>query len=210
LIAVGQPLGAHYEVKWAGVDAASGSPLYYDLNGKVTSTYSSANAVQDYGTWESPWKGGFGTTLRYKAFDLSVLFSWQQGGNKYDNLEYFVENPVGFLSGGYNQSSSLNFWKKPGDIASTPSPLYGTNFSSKLIHDASFLRLRDVTLGYTMPASVIQRIKFISQVKFYDQATNLYMRTKWRGMDPEAGQVYINLSEFPNPRAFTGGLTISF
>ncbi|OJW32601.1 MAG: hypothetical protein BGO54_19685 [Sphingobacteriales bacterium 46-32] len=207
---VGLPLGSHYEVKWAGVDAATGQPLYYDLNGKVTNVYSNSYAVTEFGTWEAPWKGGFGTSLRYKNLDLSVLFSWQEGAYKMDNLEYFVENPVGFLANGYNQSADLKFWQKPGDIVNTPSPLYGTNFSSKLIHNASFVRLRDVTLGYTLPQSAISKLKFISNLKLYVQGTNLYMWTKWRGMDPEAGPVNINLSEFPNPRAFTGGISVTF
>ncbi|MEO7982679.1 MAG: SusC/RagA family TonB-linked outer membrane protein, partial [Bacteroidota bacterium] len=207
---IGLPLGSHNEVKWGGVDAATGTPLYYDTLGHLTTLYAASNAVTTHGTWEAPWKGGFGTSLRYKNFDLSVLFSWQQGARKYDNLEYFVENPVGFLAGGYNQSSSLNFWKKPGDVVSTPSPLYGTNFSSKLIHDASFVRLRDVTLSYSLPSSVLSKAKFISAVKFYVQGTNLFIWTHWRGMDPEAGPVNINLSEYPNPRAITGGLTVSF
>ncbi|NOT51656.1 MAG: SusC/RagA family TonB-linked outer membrane protein [Chitinophagaceae bacterium] len=207
---IGLPLGSHNEVGWAGVDAATGMPLYYDLNGKITTVYATSNAVQNWGTWEAPWKGGFGTSLRYKGIDLSVLFSWQSGADKYDNLEYFVENPVGFMAGGYNQSASLNFWKKPGDVVSTPSPLYGTNFSSKLIHDASFVRLRDVTLSYTLPSSIIAKTKVLSSVKLFLQGTNLFIWTHWRGMDPEAGPVNINLSEFPNPRAFTGGITVSF
>lgn len=207
---VGLPLGSHYEVKWAGVDAATGAPLYYDLAGNITTTYNASNSVTDFGTWEAPWKGGFGTTVAYKGFDFSILFSWQQGANKMDNLEYFVENPVGFLAGGYNQSADLNFWKKPGDIANTPSPLYGTNFSSKLIHDASFVRLRDVTIGYVVPKSALNKLKFVSNVRIYVQGTNLYMWTKWRGMDPEAGPVNINLSEYPNPRAFTGGINVTF
>lgn len=206
----GYPLGSHYEVKWGGVDASTGAPLYYDTEGNLTTNYSASYSVLDFGTWEAPWKGGFGTTMRYKSFDLNVLFSWQQGGNKVDNLEYFVENPVGFLSGGYNQSSDLNFWKKPGDIASTPSPLFGTNFSSKLIHDASFMRLKDVTIGYNLPAVVIERLKYISNARFFVQGTNLFMWTTWRGMDPEAGASNINLSEFPNSRAFTGGLKVTF
>ncbi|MDB5210909.1 MAG: SusC/RagA family TonB-linked outer membrane protein [Sediminibacterium sp.] len=210
-ISAGKPLGAHYEVKWAGVDPTNGSALYYDLNGKLTTTYSTSNAVQDYGTWESPWKGGFGSSVHYKAFDLSILFSWQTGGFKYDNLEYFVENPIGFLAGGYNQSSDLNFWKKAGDIATTPNPaIAGTNFSSKLIHPSDFLRLRDLTLSYTMPASVTSGTKFISKMRFYVQGTNLAIWTKWRGMDPEAGPTNINLSEFPNPRAVTVGLNVTF
>lgn len=210
LISVGKPLGSIYEVKWAGVDPATGAPLYYTKAGKVTTTYSANDAVQDYGTYEAPWKGGFGSQLRFKAFDFSILFSWQQGAFKTDNLEYFVENPVGFMSGGYNQSSDMNFWKKPGDIASTPSPLYGTNFSSKLIHATDFMRLRDLTIGYNMPANLIKKIGFISRLRFFVQGTNLAIWTKWRGMDPEAGGSNINLSEFPNPRAITGGLNITF
>lgn len=207
----GLPLGSHYEVKWGGVDAATGQPLYYDLDGKLTTTYAASNSVTDFGTWEAPWKGGFGTSLRYKGFDFSVLFSWQEGATKVDNLEFFVENPVGFLgTGQFNQSADLKFWTKPGDVVNTPSPLYGVNFSSKLIHDASFLRFRDVTLSYTLPESTTAKMKFISNVKFYVQGTNLFIWTKWRGMDPEAGAVNINLSEFPNPRAFTGGLNITF
>lgn len=210
LITEGLPLGAHYEVAWAGVDQATGAPLYYKKDGTVTNVYSAEDKVQTFGTWEAPWKGGFGTTVRTGGFDLSVLFSWQEGSTKVDNLEYFVENPVGFLSGGYNQSSSLNFWKKPGDIASTPSPLYGMNFSSKIIHDASFLRLRDVTLSYTVPRDMVKRTKFLSNARFFVQGSNLFIWTKWRGMDPEAGPANINLSEFPNPRAVTAGLDITF
>jgi TonB-linked outer membrane protein, SusC/RagA family len=212
LITVGKPLGSHYEVKWAGVDAASGAPLYYKKDGKtLTTTYSADDKVQEFGTWEAPWKGGFGTSLHYKDFDLSVLFSWQNGSKKEDNLEYFVENPVGFLAGGYNQSSSLNFWKKPGDIATTPSPLYSTNFSSKLIHDASFLRLRDVTLSYAIPSQILRHTHgVISRARIFVQGSNLFIWTKWRGMDPEAGPLNINLSEYPNPRAITAGVNVTF
>lgn len=210
LLTVGLPLGSHYEVKWAGVDAATGQPLYYTKDGRITNVYSADDRVQDYGTWEAPYRGGFGTNLTYKGFDLSVLFSWQQGGNKVDNLEYFLENPAGFLAPGYNQSSDLNFWTKPGDIASTPSPLYSVNFSSKIIHDASFLRLRDVTLAYTVPKDIIGKSKFLSNAKVYVQGSNLFLWTKWRGRDPEAGATNINISEYPNPRAVTAGLQITF
>jgi TonB-linked SusC/RagA family outer membrane protein len=210
LIKEGLPLGTHYEVRWGGVDAATGMPLYYTKDGQLTTVYSADNRVQDFGTWEAPWRGGFGANARYKGFDLSLLFSWQRGATKVDNLEYFVENPVGFLANGYNQSSDLNFWQQSGDVASTPSPLYGTNFSSKLIHDASFLRFRDIRLGYTIPKNLIGKMKFFSGMNFYIQGSNLFMWTKWRGYDPEAGASNINLSEFPNPRTVTAGLDINF
>jgi len=210
LIKVGQPLGSQYDVKWGGVDAATGAPLYYTKDGVLSTTYSADNAVQGYGTWEAPWNGGFGSSIRYKGFDFSALFSWQQGAVKVDNLEYFLENPAGFLASGYNQSADLKFWQKPGDIVSTPSPLYSVNFSSKLFHDASFMRLRDVTLSYTIPGDVLERTKFISNAKLYVQGTNLFIWTKWRGRDPEAGATNINIDEYPNPRAMTLGLQVTF
>lgn len=210
LITEGLPLGTHYEVKWGGVDASTGQPLYYDRAGNLTTVYSLDNAVQDFGTWEAPWRGGFGANVRYRSFDFSVLFSWQRGATKVDNMEYFVENPVGFLANGYNQSSDLQFWQQPGDVVNTPSPLYGQNFSSKIIHDASFLRLRDLKVAYSLPKSMLASTKFISSANLFLQGSNLFIWTKWRGPDPEAGSVNINLSEFPNPRSITAGLDINF
>ncbi|MBS1633682.1 MAG: SusC/RagA family TonB-linked outer membrane protein, partial [Bacteroidetes bacterium] len=205
----GLPLGTHYEVTWAGVDASTGQPLYYDLNGNITNIYTASNATTNHGTWEAPWKGGFGTSLTFKGFDFNALFTWQEGAYKVDNLEYFVEN-FGFMSQGFNQSNSLNFWQNPGDVTSTPSPKYPINFSSKIIHDASFLRLKDVVIGYTVPSNLLKNSKVISKARFYIQGSNLFMWTKWRGLDPEAGAVNLNLSEFPNPRAFTAGINLTF
>ncbi len=206
---VGLPLGSHYAVKWAGVDAGTGQPLYYTKDGKLT--LDPTDLVTDFGTWEAPWKGGFGTNIHFKCIDISVMFSWQRGANKVDNLQFFAENPAGFLSGGFNQSTDLNFWKKPGDIASTPSPNYTVGSSiSNNIHDASFLRLRDVNISYTFPKSLLDGWKFISSAKFYIQCSNLYIWTRWKGMDPEAGAVNINLGEYPNPRSITAGLNLTF
>jgi hypothetical protein len=111
---------------------------------------------------------------------------------------------------GYNQSSDMQFWQNPGDIVSTPSPLYGTNFSSKIIHDASFLRFRDIRLGYTLPKNLVSKLKIVSSMNVYVQGSNLAIWTKWRGYDPEAGATNINLSEFPNPKTITAGLDINF
>ncbi|HSN61130.1 MAG TPA: hypothetical protein VLR49_09350, partial [Ferruginibacter sp.] len=209
LITIDKPLGSHFEVKYAGVDAATGSPLYYTKNGILTTTYNASDKVQDFGTWEAPWKGGFGTRIAFKGFDLSTLFSFQSGATKVDNLEFFLENPA-FLAQGYNQSASLDQWQKPGDVTRTGSPLYPFNFSSNIIHDASFMRLRDVTFAYTVPRTMIANSKLISNLRFYVQGTNLFLWTKWRGRDPEAGATNINISEFPNPRTFTAGLDITF
>ncbi|HEU4470562.1 MAG TPA: SusC/RagA family TonB-linked outer membrane protein, partial [Flavisolibacter sp.] len=121
LIKVGLPIGSHYEVKWAGVDAATGSPLYFDREGKLTSSYSPNDRVQEFGTWVPPYTGGFGTDLRVKGFSFSAFFNYAAKTYRVNNLEFFMENP-GFLQSGFNQARSMNFWKRPGDVASTQSP----------------------------------------------------------------------------------------
>jgi TonB-linked SusC/RagA family outer membrane protein len=207
LYEVGKPIGTHYEVGWAGVDAATGKPLFYDLNGKVVDAYLSGNRVTNWGTYFAPWNGSFSTSVRFKGFDFSALLSYQKGSTRVNNLEFFVENPD-FLGQGFNQALSLNFWQKPGDQARSQSPVYGNTFNSKLIQSADFMRLRELTLSYTLPRSVASRLK-LSNVRIYVLGRNLLTWTKWKGYDPEDNN-NISLSEYPNPRTLTGGIEIGF
>lgn len=209
LISVGLPLGTHWEVGWAGVDPASGRPLYYDAFGNVTNLYSAANRTQRWGTSFAPWIGGFGYTLRYRNLDMQVLMNYQDGSFRVNNLEFFMENP-GFLAGGLNSAVAGRFWRGPGDTEATvQSPLYQNQFSSKYIQDASFLRLRTVTIGYNIPERSLKQMKFISSLRFYLAGQNLATWAKWKGYDPEDNN-NISLSEFPNPRTITMGVDIRF
>ncbi len=208
LIRVGYALGSHYEIKWAGVDAATGAPLFYTEDGKVTNDLSKAFRFQDYGTWMPRITGGFGANVKFKGFELTAQFSYAKETYRVNNLEFFVENPS-FLVGGFNQAASFNFWTKPGDITSTQSPAYQNSFSSKYIQDASFLRLRTLMLSYQLPKNITGKLKHISNARFYIMGQNLLTWTKWRGYDPEDDN-NISLSEFPNPRAITAGVDITF
>lgn len=208
LISVGKPLGSHYEVKWAGVDASTGAPLYYDKEGKITNVYSPDYKVQEFGTSIPPITGGFGTNVNYKGLELALFFSYAAKTYRNNNLEFFLESP-NFLQQGINQASSLDFWKQPGDVASTQSPLYQNQSSSKLIQDASFLRFRTATLSYTFSPSLLDRLKHFSNIRFYVLGQNLITWSKWKGLDPEDSN-NISLSEYPNPRAITVGLDITF
>lgn len=210
LITVGLPLGSHWEVGWAGVEPASGRPLFLDLYGNVTNTYSTANRVQNFGTFYAPWIGGFGSTLKYKGLVFEAFFNYQEGATRLNNLEFFVENPGGFLPAQIGQAQAMRFWRFPGDItANVQSPLFQNQFSSKYIQDASFLRLRTVTLGYTVPKNFLEKIKFVSSARLYATGQNLLTWTNWKGYDPEDNN-NISLSEFPNPRTVTVGLDITF
>jgi TonB-linked SusC/RagA family outer membrane protein len=208
LITAGYPLGTHWEVEWAGVDP-TGRPVYRTLDGQLTNNYSTANRVLKFGSFYAPWIGGFGSNLRFKAFEFSVQFNYQEGSQRFNNLEFFVENP-GFLASGLNQASTLNFYGGVGDKgATTQSGAFANQFSSKYIQDASFTRLREATLAYTLPGSITQKLRFLSNARIYAVGRNLYTWTKWRGYDPEDNN-NISLSEFPNPRTITFGLDVTF
>ncbi len=208
LVTVGLPIGSHYEVKWAGVDAATGAPLYYTKDGKLTTNYSTDDRVQDYGTSIPVITGGFGSNLTFKNFDFSLFFNYAAKTSRVNNMEFFVQSPA-FLQQGVNQDAGYTFWTKPGDIANVQSPLYQNNFSSRLIQRADWLRLRNVTLAYTLPQNILERAKYISNARFYISGQNLLTWTKWRGLDPEDSN-NISSTEYPNPRAITLGLELNF
>ncbi len=206
-ITKGLPLGSHYEVAWSGVDAATGQPIYLDVNGNPTNVYNAINKVQNFGTYYAPYTGGITTAVSFKGFSLNTLFSWQKGSTRVNNLEFFVENPS-FLQQGFNQAVSLDFWKKPGDQSRVQSPLYANQFSSKYIQDASFIRLRNLTLAYNLDDKVIKKLK-INNARIFVQGQNLARWTKWKGYDPEDDN-NISLSEYPNPRTINAGIDITF
>ena len=223
LIKVGLPLGSHYIVKWGGVDAATGAPLYWtkaqditDVNGKtihvpskLTNLYSDADKVSDFGTYNAPWIGGFNTTFSYKSFSVDALFTFQRGFSRFNNQDYFQQNHA-FALQGYNvKTEMLTMWQKPGDITNIQSPLFQRQFTSKDIQDASFTRFRNLTVSYTLPTSMWKKQNYIGNIRIFAQAQNLYTWTKWTGFDPEDSD-NIAQYEYPTPRTYTFGLNVTF
>jgi len=209
IIRVGLPLGSHYAVKNAGVDPATGTQLYFNTDGTKTAVYNAATqSVAEFGTFNAPFTGGFGSSLRYKGFDFSTFFTFANNYSRYNNESFFLTN-VGNI-GAYNQTTSLlNYWKAPDQI--TDVPRFGTlrQFNSQDIYDASFIRLRNVIVGYTLPQNLVKAVKYISGVRIYVQGQNLHTWTKWPGFDPEDSN-NIAQFEYPATRQFTFGLDVKF
>lgn len=209
LVKVGLPLGSHYIVKWAGVDAATGQGLYYDSTGKITNVYNASNNVSQFGTFTAPWTGGFNTGLYYKGFSLEAFFAFQKGLTIFNNQDYFQTNPA-FVSSGFNvRSNVLKMWQKPGDVTNIESPLSQRQFSSKDVQDASYLRFRNLTVAYSFSRQQLAKIKAFSAARIFVQGQNLYTWTKWTGFDPEYNNNIAQYS-YPIPRTYTVGLTLSF
>ena len=208
IIRVGLPLGSHYTVKSGGVDPANGDALWVNKDGTITNVYSASQSVAEFGTSSPPFTGGFGTNVSYKGIDLACTFSFASGFKRYNNEVFFLTNSG---QSQFNQLSKMltNSWKKPGDIAEYSRYGVQRQFNSNDIEDSSYLRLRNITLGYTFPKTLIAYTKFLKSVRVYAQAQNLLTFTKWSGFDPEDNNSIAQF-EYPAARTFTFGLDVNF
>ncbi|MEO6916215.1 MAG: SusC/RagA family TonB-linked outer membrane protein [Chitinophagaceae bacterium] len=208
IIRVGLPYGTHYIVKWAGVDAATGEGLYYNRDGTITTAYnSSTQSVADFGSYLPKYQGGFNTSFSYGGFYLEGFFSFAAGNKRFNNEDYFNENASFATS---NQSIKvLERWRKPGDVTNIQKFGTARRFSSKDIQDCSFVRFRNLNIGYNVPKEMIARYaRFFSALTIYAQGQNLFTWTNWRGFDPEDNN-NISTFEYPAARTYTLGINVS-
>ena len=208
-LVVGHSIGEFYINRYAGVNPANGDALWYDKNGKITNVFSEDDKVLVGKNYNAPWQGGFGTAMNYKGISLTANFSWVADRWMFNNDRFFEESNG--LYSAYNQSKRLLYdrWKKPGDV--TDIPRYGVTpqMDSRFLEDASFLRLKNLMLSYDFPRTLLGKTGFISRVRVYVQAQNLFTWTKFSGLDPEStSNVY--KAQYPMSRQYTLGAEITF
>ncbi|MBO5234207.1 MAG: TonB-dependent receptor [Alistipes sp.] len=205
---VGHPLGEFYINRYAGVNPANGDALWYDKDGNLTTELRDEDKVLIGKSYHAPWQGGFGTQLAWKGLSLAVQFSWVGDRWMINNDRYFDESNGRFAS--YNQSKRLlERWKKPGDVTDIPRHGVYTEFDSRLLEDASFLRLKNVMLAYSLPKDLLRRSRVFQGVRIYAQAQNPFTFTKFSGLDPE-GTSNIYAAQYPMARQFTFGIDLTF
>ena len=206
---VGKPYGEFYYVEYAGVDPRDGKPMWYDIDGNLTKVYNEERDSKFTGKQRyAPWSGGFGTTFSWKGLSVTADFAWQHGKYMINNDNYFMKNANQGTS--YNQAvDMLNIWTKPGDI--TDIPKYGEQiqFDTHLLEDASFLRMKNLIVQYSLPEKWMKATKGIQNAKVFFVGRNLFTATKFSGYDPEPD---INLVKFnyPNTRQFVFGMELTF
>ena len=207
-LVVGHPLGEYYINRYAGVNPANGEALWYTKDGKLTNELRDEDKVMLGKTYIAPWQGGFGTALTYKGLSLSTQFSWVADRWVLNNDRYFDESNGRFAT--YNQSRRLlDRWQQPGDVTDIPRHGEYTEFDSRLLEDASFLRLKNVMLSYSLPSHIIERQNIFRGVRIYAQAQNLLTFTHFSGLDPE-GTSNIYAAQYPMARQYTFGLDVTF
>ena len=207
---VGHSYGEFYLNRFAGVNPNNGDALWYDKNGNLTNEFSEDDKVLVGKSYIAPWQGGFGTTLSWKGITASAQFSWVTGRYMMNNDRYFDESNSS-ANANLNQSKKLLYdrWKKPGDIASIPRFDIPMQFDTRLLEDASFLRLKNITVSYDLPKSILKPTKVIDHVRIFGQAQNLLTWTPFQGMDPES-DMNMYQAQYPMSRQFSIGLEVGF
>lgn len=162
------------------------------------------------GNFYPTWTGGFSNYFTYKGFSLSVRTDFATGHTIYNYAKVFAD---GQLQGDAMPTRDFieKSWKKQGDITNTPRYVHQINVNiirnSTYYEKGDFLALREVTLGYNLPASLLKKIR-MSSVRFNLTGNNLHYFTKYSGQSPEEGGV--DNGHYPVPRGFTLGTNISF
>lgn len=215
----GQPIGVFFMPKFLGVDPENGDALYEDAEGKPTNDYGNAERLV-VGKANPDWTGGFSNTFSYKGLDLSALFTFVNGNNVYNAGGVYQTS--GFYNGYFDNKTvdMMAAWQKPGDITNVPRIGYwwgvddGDN-STRWLYDGSYIRLRNVSLGYTLPKSVVDALK-ITSARIYVSGLNLWTSTDYPG-DPEVNtQTLGNIGggqdfyTIPQPKTITVGVNLRF
>lgn len=220
----GQPLGVFYTREYAGVDPANGDALYYKnklVDGKLDrSTTNDYNQAADavVGSPLPKYIFGFDNAVTFKGFELDVLFQGVSGNKIYNGGGQYMsaEGSSGFDN---QTTDQLGYWDKPGDKTNVPEPRLfypnGTDPSSRYLSDGSYIRLKQVSLAYTIPKAVFGKLK-VDRLRLYVRAQNLLTITKYKGWDPEVNADYqasnINLGQdfysAPQFKTFVIGLNL--
>ncbi len=221
----GQPIGVFKLVKFAGADPENGDGLYYISadSDETTNNYNLAEK-QIVGSPNPKFTGGFNNYFEYAGIDLNVLISFVYGNDIYNGAGVYQSANADWLD---NQTADqMDRWQKPGDITNVPQARFGdgngTKESSRYLYDGSYLRFRNINLGYTLPKNITTRLK-MSSVRLYIGVQNLYTLTNYKGWDPEVNWVGAGRStqntniiqgyDFftaPQARTYTLGINLSF
>ena len=161
--------------------------------------------------------GGFGFSLNYARWKLNAQFNYRVG-NKILNLARLDAEA---MIGNDNQSQAVNYrWRKEGDVTSIPRAMYGassnynTLVSDRFVENGSFLRLNYLQLSYAFDPKVIKKVIGLNGLDFYISANNLFILTKYTGVDPEVGYggygASIDSGQTPRAKSYTFGFNVKF
>ncbi len=236
---VGQPIGMFYGYKTDGLfnsmEELNSAPLqfgqtvgtapgetylgdvkYVDVNGDGVIDPKDKTVI---GNPHPDFTFGFTNNFKYKNFDLSIFLQGSVG-NDVMNLTRRAGTSNSLLF--QNQlTEALDYWTPTNTDTNVPRPIgstsnYNLEISDRYVEDGSYLRIQNLALGYTLPQSLVSRVK-ISRLKVYGSVQNLFTFTNYSGYDPEIGSFNQNVllsgidnGRYPSPRTYSVGINLEF
>ncbi len=241
---VGASIGSLWGFDYQGVNAANGNPIYKKIDGTLvqgninTSTYAgydpanpgvlgaastlSTNDKILLGQTNPKIFGGFDNTFTFHGFDLDVFLRYNFG-NSIMNITRQQLLRMDFLNNG---SEILGRWQSATNTGDGTTPrLYSgrgdfinttNSSSSRFVQKGDFVRIQNITLGYTLPTRYVGALN-LSRIRIFGQVQNLYTFTNYKGIDPEVNTTYtsntvsgLDYNSNPQQRVFTGGVNVAF
>ncbi|MGJ8591902.1 MAG: TonB-dependent receptor [Aquaticitalea sp.] len=211
----GQPIGIFYSFESLGVDPSTGDIVYADTNFDGVITTEDRTIV---GNPHPDFIGGMTNNFSYKEFDLSIFLQGSYGNDVFHGSRLFLES----LQGGDNQLDSvIRRWQQPGDITDIPratldpiAAAQNKRVSSRFIEDGSYLRVKNITLGYTINNESAKR-SYFNSLRIYFSVQNLFTFTNYTGLDPEVNYrgddnsvIGTDFFTYPQAQTFTLGLNL--
>ena len=224
VLKVGQPIGSFWGYKflgtWKSSEAAQaaeyglkpGDAKYEDVNGDHA--YNSSDLMV-IGNGQPDFSYGFTNDINYGNFDLSFMFQGESGNQIYSMAFPYM---YGGLGDALNATSpdAMNMWTPTHE---TDFPVVGSTSnvvnSSRYVYNASFVKLKNISLSYRLPKNVFNRIN-LRKAEVYVSGQNVFCITKYKGYDPETTTAQnamtqgLETGSIPNPRTFTIGLRLGF
>ena len=231
-----------YMPKWLGVDSQTGKPMWehiitqeeidtkkYDSNEYKAGDIAVVNKWEDatnqiVGVASPAFSGGINTAFSWKGFTLSANGNFVVGNKIYNKTRESMDHDgayIGMNLMSHNNGLGWTRWQQPGDVATHPLPASGRKdgaekTSSRFLEDGSFFRLRNVTLSYNLPQSLISKIR-MQDAKVYISADNVLTISRFSGMDPEVrldSDTYhhagMYTQNYPIPMTITMGIDVKF
>ena len=220
-IAVGQPVGrsgegAIFSAEYAGVNPATGRPMWYDINRNITYLPLAADRIY-YGSSLGTVFGGLNNNFSYKGFELTTFFTYEYGGIGSDGQYGFLRENGTRLALNALQNVVDRTWKTPGQITDIPRDVTtnganeirgnSRNSGTAALLKYDFIRLSQLTLAYSFKPSLVSRIG-LSRARIYMQGVNLWTYTDYPGYDPEFTGA--GTGQIPLTKSYTLGVQIGF
>ena len=215
IIEEGRPYRQFYMKEYAGVERETGKPMWYlNKEGDETTTAYNDAAKRYVGSAEPKVLGGFGTSLNWKNIDFSATFNYRLGAKVYDSGAPFTGFGMSFRTP--LKEVALNSWTEDNKDAKYPQYIYGdpnnsTSTSSRFLYSGNYLRIGNLTLGYTIPSKWTKKA-FIQKLRAYVSVDNLYTFTAsdFVGYSPETYASGVIAWQYPATRTFIGGIQVTF